>query len=170
VMDFNIFAQRVNAAGGVLWPVGGAAVTVANSGQTGPAPVPDGTGGMIVAWNDTRFGTFDVYANRITGGGMVPTPVGDTPAAPSLVVNAYPNPFSSKTAIEVTSDGDAAVSVDVFDVSGRRVRSLHASRANTRTISFDGRDDRGALLPSGLYFCRVQAGEATTTRKIVIQR
>jgi hypothetical protein len=170
VMDYNLFAQRVNAAGGVLWAIGGAAVTLATSGQTGPAPVSDGAGGVIVAWNDTRSGNFDVYANRITGGGIIPTPVRDTPAAPSLAVNAYPNPFSSRTSIEITSESNAPVTVDVFDVSGRRVRSLNAPRGITRSVSFDGRDNRGNFLPSGLYFCRIQAGDATATRKIVIQR
>jgi hypothetical protein len=87
-------------------------------------------------------------------------------------VNAYPNPFSSRTSIEITSDGDAPVSVDVFDVSGRRVRTLMVASAGarTRTLHFDGRDDHGQPVASGLYFCRIQAGDKTATRTIVIQR
>jgi hypothetical protein len=54
---------------------------------------------------------------------------------------------------------------------GRRVRTIKDSRADaTRFIHFDGRDQRGRLLPSGVYFCRAQTHDASTTRKIVIQR
>ena len=172
LLGYDIYAQRVNAAGAVLWETDGAAVTVATAAQNGPAPVTDGFGGVIVAWNDYRSGTSDVYANRITGGGVIPTPVRDTPAVSSIVVNTYPNPFSAATSIEITSNRDAPVSVGIFDVSGRRVRSLNVGRVDalTRTISFDGRDEHGTLLPSGLYFCRIQSAGETVTRKLVIQR
>jgi hypothetical protein len=39
-----------------------------------------------------------------------------------------------------------------------------------RTVAFDGRDDGGRLLPSGVYFCRVTAAGASVTRKIVLAR
>lgn len=172
LLGYDLYAQRVNAAGTVLWTTNGAEVILANAAQTGPAPVPDGFGGMIVAWNDNRNANFDVYANRITGGGIIPTPVRDTPVVPSIGVNIYPNPSSASTTIDITSDREAPVTVDVFDVSGRRVRSWNVGRvdAPTRTIPFDGRDQRGQLLPSGLYFCRVRAGSATIARKLLIQR
>jgi hypothetical protein len=94
-MDFNLYAQRVNAAGARLWASDGVIVILATSGQTGPSLVNDGAYGVIVAWNDTRSGNFDVYANRITGGGFIPTAVRDTPAVAGTVLGQnHPNPFN----------------------------------------------------------------------------
>ena len=172
LLGADLYTQRVNAAGTVLWATNGTEVILANAAQTGPAPVPDGFGGMIVAWTDLRSGTFDVYANRITGGGIIPTPVRDTPVPQSIAVSVYPNPFSASTRIDITSHREAPVNVDMFDVSGRRVRSLSLAQAGAaiRTIPFDGRDEHGTLLPSGLYFCRIQSAGETVTRKLVLQR
>ena len=67
---------------------------------------------------------------------------------------------------------DANVSVEVYDVAGREVRSIEAIpvSAGTRHMTFDGRDDEGRLLPSGVYFYRVTANNSTSTRKMVIER
>ena len=108
----------------------------------------------------------------MTPGGVVPPAVGETPAMPSIAVTNYPNPFSTTPAIEITLDHDADVNVEIFDVVGRRVHAINVGRvvAGARQVPFDGRDPAGKLLPSGLYFYRIQAGDVTVTRKMVIQR
>src|SRR2546422_27976 len=53
--DSDIYAQRVDAAGSLLWTEGGAPVSTAWSFQTCPAVVPDGAGGAIITWEDWRF-------------------------------------------------------------------------------------------------------------------
>jgi len=87
------------------------------------------------------------------------------------VSDAYPNPFTSGTAFDVTLDADANVSVEIFDVSGRRVRALELGRlvAGATRIAFDGLDARAQRLPSGVYFARVRAAGETATRKLVVQ-
>jgi hypothetical protein len=64
------------------------------------------------------------------------------------------------------------VDVEVFDVTGRRVREqrLAALPAGWREIVFDARDAGGRQLPSGVYFYRVSAAAETVTRKMVIAR
>ena len=169
----DVYARRITAAGAALWATDGVPVSLAASTQFRPTIVTDGFGGAIAVWDDYRNGgTADIYANRVTLGGVVPTAVGDTPAMPSIAVSNYPNPFSTATVIEITMDREAHVSVDVFDVAGRRVRAMNVGRvgAGARLITFDSRDERGKSLPSGLYFYRVRAGDATVTRKMVIQR
>lgn len=81
-----------------------------------------------------------------------------------------PNPFNPATTVHVTLPGAAAVVIDVYDVSGRPVRRLAAGRygAGAHAFPFDGRDDDGRVLPSGVYLCRVTAGDATRTRKLVL--
>lgn len=67
----DIYAQRVDAAGAVLWTAGGAPVCVASSLQNIPQLVSDGAGGAIIAWEDWRnFSQTDIYAQRISSNGF----------------------------------------------------------------------------------------------------
>ncbi len=173
-LNYDIYAQRINSTGTVQWAANGQALCTATNGQYSPTVASDNFGGAIVAWHDLRSGgTYDIYANRITQSGVIPTAVVGTPAVPSLLVgDAYPNPFSTATAFDVTLPRNADVSVELFDVAGRRVRVLDLGRldAGATRLSFDGRDAHSRLLPSGVYFLRVHAANETVTRKLVIQR
>ncbi len=171
-LNYDIYAQRINSTGTLQWAANGEALCTATNGQYSPTVASDSFGGAIVAWQDLRSGTtYDIYANRITQGGVIPTGVGGTPAVPSLLVGvAYPNPFSAGTAFDVTVPRNADVSVEIFDVGGRRVLDLARLDAGATRLSFDGRDARSRLLPSGVYFLRVHAANETVTRKLVIQR
>ncbi len=64
------------------------------------------------------------------------------------------------------------VTAEVFDVHGRRVRLLtdRPSLDDVMTLNWDGRNQQSARLPTGVYFLRVQAGEAEVVRKIVLLR
>ena len=104
---------------------------------------------------------------------ITPTGVGDTPRATMLEVRPnYPNPFTGLTQFEVNLPRDSDVAVEVFDATGRRVHSarLRNQAAGWRTLSFDGHDDAGHELVSGIYFAKVSALGQTVTRKIVLVR
>ena len=65
----DIFAQRINASGTVLWTANGASVCNASSLQNIPQLVSDGAGGIIIAWEDWRnYSQPDIYAQRISNG------------------------------------------------------------------------------------------------------
>jgi len=64
-MNYNIYAQRVNASGAVQWTVNGVALCTATGDQSSPAIAPDGVGGAIVAWEDSRGGDRDIYIQSI---------------------------------------------------------------------------------------------------------
>lgn len=68
--QMDIYAQKINANGVVQWAEGGVAVSVATGAQTIPQIVSDGSGGAIIAWQDTRNGNADIYAQRINAGGV----------------------------------------------------------------------------------------------------
>jgi hypothetical protein len=74
----DIFAQRVNAAGVPQWTPGGVALCTAVSTQANPEIASDGAGGAIVAWQDHRSGTYDIYAQRV---------LADSTIAPGWPVN-----------------------------------------------------------------------------------
>jgi hypothetical protein len=163
----DIYAQRIGANGTAAWTAHGIPICNAVADQTVPLAVADGAGGCDVAWLDARSGNADLYAYRVGASGGTPTGVGGTPAAPGLAVSAgYPNPFAGEVRFDLEAH-DATVTMEVFDVSGRRV-AIRAVRGDE--IAFDGRDATGRLLPSGVYLCRFTSGTATVTRKIVIAR
>lgn len=63
----DIYAQRLSTSGNLLWGLDGVAVCTAVAGQYTPIPVPDGSGGAIIAWVDGRVdpAPWDIYAQRI---------------------------------------------------------------------------------------------------------
>jgi hypothetical protein len=83
---------------------------------------------------------------------------------------SQPNPFNPQTTLTYTLADAAEVTVTVFDATGRVVRELHrgAQIAGPHTITWDGRDDQGATLSSGVYHLRVEAAGQTKTQKIVL--
>lgn len=66
----DIYAQRVSAAGVTLWTTNGVVVCSAAGSQQFPKAVPDGAGGVIVAWEDVRAGNSDIYAQRVDANGV----------------------------------------------------------------------------------------------------
>jgi hypothetical protein len=84
-----------------------------------------------------------------------------------------PNPFHPSTRIAYDLDVPSAVALTVFDVSGRLVRVLLESEevsAGRHQASWDGGDDAGMALPSGVYFVELRAGGTRTTERIVLVR
>ncbi|MEW6325304.1 MAG: S8 family serine peptidase [Nitrospirota bacterium] len=70
IVERNIKAQRISASGQLLWGADGLSVSAAPDGQVLPVIVPDGAGGAIIAWEDYRNGSSDLYAQRVSGAGV----------------------------------------------------------------------------------------------------
>jgi len=66
----HIFAQRIDAGGNVKWAHDGAALCTAPGGQFDPTIASDDSGGAVLSWDDTRDGTFHIYAQRVSSLGM----------------------------------------------------------------------------------------------------
>jgi len=101
------------------------------------------------------------------------TNAGNLPPITALaVLQNSPNPFTGETRLQVGLPDKGDVRVDLYDVAGRHVRSVlvPAQGKGWNTLRISALDDRGAQLPSGVYFFRVHAGAETVTRKMVIAR
>ena len=93
----------------------------------------------------------------------------ETPSDFALEEN-YPNPFNPTTTITYRLGEAADVTLGVYDVLGRRVRTLAtgARAAGTHRVAWDGHDAAGAAVPSGLYFYRLDAGPFSQTRAMML--
>jgi len=70
--NYDIYAQRVDGSGELLWAPAGVPVCVATNNQINPTIIPDGAGGAFIAWQDNRKGSeFDIYVQHITASGTV---------------------------------------------------------------------------------------------------
>lgn len=101
---------------------------------------------------------------------LLPTAVGGTPQVFALRQN-IPNPFNPLTTIRYdVPRGGAGVSLVIYDLAGRRVRELvHERRAaGAWSVQWNGEDERGTRVASGIYFYRMRAGTFVATRKMVL--
>lgn len=92
--------------------------------------------------------------------------------APLLKQNV-PNPFNPTTRIAFTLEERSPVLLEIFDVAGRPVRTLLRDRefpSGLHDVTWDGRDERGATVPSGLYLYRLRTGDRSEVRKMVVQK
>jgi hypothetical protein len=103
---------------------------------------------------------------------VIATPTGTAdqgqslPTEPFLAQN-YPNPFNPATSFEFHVASSEFVTLKIFDALGREVATLvnDVRPAGVYTVRWDG-----SLLPSGVYFCRLQAGAFTETKKMVLMK
>jgi hypothetical protein len=95
----------------------------------------------------------------------------DVPAVNTLLQN-HPNPFNPLTMIRFSLARPGHASLVIYDVTGRRVRTLvDGSRdAGAHAVTWDGTNDRGAHVASGVYFYRLYAAGFERTRKMVLLR
>ena len=97
---FDIYAQRVDSNGNVLWTTDGVPVCVASGDQYRVRLIDDGAGGAVVAWDDTRGGDRDIYAQRIDANGAVQWNTNGN------LISAGP---ADQTYLRITRQGDDAV-------------------------------------------------------------
>ena len=93
------------------------------------------------------------------------------PLAFSLSPN-YPNPFNASTSIEYSLPIKCHVELVIFSVAGRRIRTLvdAVQSAGYKSIHWNGRNDAGYAVASGIYFYRIEAGDFTDVRKMILLR
>ncbi len=78
---------------------------------------------------------------------------------------AHPNPFNSSTTIEYTLPQESEVTIEIYDILGRRVETLvqGKQRAGSHSVTWDARK-----ASSGVYFYRIQAGDLGAVRKMIL--
>ena len=165
-----------------------------SAGQSAPCPltVSPASGTVAAGASQALTVTYDAasaaegtYTGTISiggNGGTLSVPVAvtvstsvaaDEPTALRAradVLPNQPNPFSATTRIPIVMPRSADARVTVYDARGRRVRTLADGRfgEGLTPLTWDGRDDSGSLLPSGVYFVRLEPNQGlAVTRRIV---
>ncbi|MCK4957674.1 MAG: T9SS type A sorting domain-containing protein, partial [Candidatus Cloacimonetes bacterium] len=94
----------------------------------------------------------------------------ETIVALSSLGNNYPNPFNPTTTISFNLAEGGNVELGIYNVKGQKVSTIvneHKS-AGSHSIVWNGTDDRGTGLTSGVYFYRIKSGKFTSTKKMIL--
>lgn len=132
-------------------------------------------------WSDPDYDGWTVYykvtaldyvgnESAPTGSGSVTDIADATPRTYALHPNV-PNPFNPTTLVRYdVPEGGGEMSIRIYDVSGRLVKTLveGLQPAGSKSATWDGRDERGQNVSSGVYFYRMSAGNFAQTRKMVL--
>ena len=144
-----------------------------NDGLT--APVFSWTTVVSFAFNDSS----QLFAG-VGGGGVFRTASSTTAVEDiaAIIPNSfvlhqnYPNPFNPETTIAYGLPEETFVNITVFNVVGQKVRTLFSGKQSPgfHKLVWNGKDDDGSLMPSGMYVYRLKAGEFSQTRKLALLR
>ncbi|MCK5115290.1 MAG: T9SS type A sorting domain-containing protein [Candidatus Aegiribacteria sp.] len=82
----------------------------------------------------------------------------------------YPNPFSSQVTVPFTIAETGLINISVFDLSGRQIHTITSEEfaAGAHTVSWEGTDDSGNRVTSGIYFVRIWSNDLVVTSRVVL--
>lgn len=189
--DFDVLAPSGTASvemsyGGSTLDADGAVIAQETANSNGRSARVVLSGVSFHRIGDDRAGTQEhgVVPDRVghladilqwmTGDTLVATGVPAKPHYTNALSQNYPNPFNPGTTIRFSIERRAHVTLRIYDAAGRLVRTLvdelRVPRENGYTVEWNGRNDAGQPVASGIYFCRVTAGDFRQTRKMVVLR
>lgn len=123
-----------------------------------------------ITFQDEEFKVKKFYGKCLsTGIAHVEWGTSASPENISLFQN-YPNPFNQETIIKYSLPSDCAVRLFVYNLLGERVRTLvdEPKSAGNYEIRWEGKDDQGKELASGVYLYRLHAGKFTQSNKMLL--
>ncbi|MFQ6002502.1 MAG: T9SS type A sorting domain-containing protein [Candidatus Zixiibacteriota bacterium] len=84
----------------------------------------------------------------------------------------YPNPFNPTTNIRFSLPRSGHVKLDIYNILGKRVTTLvdEDLTAGNKLVTWDGRNDSGKEVASGVYFYKLKAGEYSETKKMILMK
>lgn len=174
IVDFAFSPDtvRVNPGDSVTWTNNGTYTHTSTSGTNGTWDSLWDSGDMV---HGATFihgfpiaGTFDYFCRHHSSmKGAIVVGTGGVNETPGTCRNSdgivsYPNPFRARMTMRVVPSGSVWGSVEVFNASGKLVRTLPV--AQTKSVIWDGKDDGGQETGPGVYFCRYGSGALAVTR------
>lgn len=147
-------------------------LTEASGGSLLPTVAANAAGQVCVVWTDLRDGNAEIYFNYMLRSGVEVESVSHAAHGRLHMSQPRPMPFTSETGIAFWLAEPSEVSLDVFDVNGRLVRTLAGGTygAGTHDVVWDGRGSLGERVAPGVYFVRCAGPLGQDVRPIVLVR
>ncbi len=117
-----------------------------------------------------RYCGWNIDDVRIMGIEDVTVGIAEIEPETQASVSSYPNPFVSQTSISYELAETMQVSIMIYDLQGRKIRSLADNKqtAGVKTVNWDGTDDSGTKVENGIYVCVLRTGNTVTATKIFV--
>ncbi len=113
-----------------------------------------------------------VFTTNIHDGSYVATAIEDIGNVPQIynLRNAYPNPFNPSTTIEFTIPVSNNVKIEIFNIAEQKVRTVLNEQkiAGTHRVVWNGKNEFGQMVSTGMYFVRMNSSHFVNTKKIVL--
>jgi DNA-binding transcriptional regulator YhcF (GntR family) len=95
---------------------------------------------------------------------------GKTSAENSITAGSYPNPFNPETQIAYTLGVSGQVKIKIYNITGQLIRTFDQGYqpAGSYNVLWDGRNENGDMVASGVYLYRIEAGSYSTTNRMVL--
>jgi hypothetical protein len=140
--------------------------------MAGSTPLPSGSVAAIMVRMKSRESRLNFSADAMlneTAQSLGAVEIAAVPTEFALAQN-YPNPFNPSTTIKYQIANDANVNLVIYNLQGQQIRTLVAKeqKAGYYSVVWDGRNEAGQTVSSGLYLYRVQAGSFVATHKMLM--
>ncbi|HVP07635.1 MAG TPA: FlgD immunoglobulin-like domain containing protein, partial [Candidatus Acidoferrum sp.] len=167
----DLYAVKVDPMGEVIW-----SQTFGGSQSDNCRAVVKNRAGQFVLVGCTysySAGGSDLYLVTMSGDQATPVvdPWPNLPDGYELSQN-YPNPFNLSTRIEYSVPRSGSVNLTIFNLLGQVVKEWQFRQVpqGTHSIDWDGRTESGEVAATGVYFYRIEAGDFTASRKMLLMK
>jgi len=91
-------------------------------------------------------------------------------ATSTILIGNYPNPFNPETAISYAVKGFSPVRIEIYNAKGQLVKTLVNAKIDTGSyqVIWNGKDNYGNAVSSGVYHCKMQTGDYQATRRMML--
>ncbi len=178
IQSFDLYGQLIDQTADRLWRDSDVAISTRNALQTDPRATDDGQGGIIVVWYEIGAGTGNgVFVQQISRNGKlgdvivsIEEPRLESNPSSFYLFQSYPNPFNPSMTIKYRIPEFSHVTLKIFDITGKEVITLvdENQDAGVHQITWNGKDEKGGDVASGLYFCPLRAGNFVQTKKALL--
>ena len=158
----------VNPVGGTIAPGGSAALDL--KFKTTSFPLGEFWASLEIRSNDPDEELIGIPIHMVVDSIYTTISTADLLPNSYRLEQNYPNPFNPTTTIRYQIPQSEPVKLDIYNVRGQLVRALIRQQQNAgyHVVKWDGRNDQGNLVSSGLYFYKIQAGSFSQTRRMML--
>jgi hypothetical protein len=114
-----------------------------------------------------------IFTDRSKNYQIITLEAGEEVPEPEKVLTCFPNPFNPVLTISFfTTESTQDTEIIIYNLKGQRVKTLvnEALAAGEHTVIWQGNDDAGTRVSSGMYFIRMQSGNEVFTEKAVMMK